>query len=98
MSCTNTVLVERCFHCSFWTLLYRCLNASCLQKFYLHTRENQLFLFCNGSQKIQEVSYLLLWKTLPPLPPRVGAPLPLAAAVEKRKQHMHLETGVIHNI
>ena len=49
-------------------------------------------------KKIQEVSYLLLWKTLPPLPPRVGAPLPLAAAVEKRKQHMHLEIGVIHNI
>lgn len=49
-------------------------------------------------KKIQEVSYLLLWKTLPPLPPRVGAPLPLAAAVEKRKQYMHLEIGVIHNI
>ena len=27
-------------------------------------------------------SYLLLWKTLAPLPPRVGAPLPLAAAVK----------------
>ena len=26
-------------------------------------------------------NYLLLWKTLAPLPPRVGAPLPLAAAV-----------------
>lgn len=27
-------------------------------------------------------NYLLLWKTLAPLPPRVGAPLPLAAAVK----------------
>lgn len=27
-------------------------------------------------------SYLLLWKTLAPLPPRVGAPLPLAAAAK----------------
>lgn len=41
-------------------------------------------------------NYLLLWKTLAPLPPRVGAPLPLAAAV-KRTQEMSMMRLKFHS-
>ena len=40
------------------------------------------------ASSLSSTSYLLLWKTLPPLPPRGGPPLPLAAAVKEQQEHI----------
>lgn len=49
-----------------------------IQKSYVHSHVRIL----NYSSSL--FHYLLLWKTLPPLPPRGGPPLPLAAAADKK--------------
>lgn len=54
-----------------------------LQKNYVHVMNVLVFLL----SLFHSTNYLLLWKTLAPLPPRVGAPLPLAAAADEKENY-----------